>query len=202
MSKKSKAFGRLVELAQSETFSQQFNLIGEGASPTSCAQNAMVIAQYLTNQPVGGLMNGVRSLVPGGMTSVLTGLVRKRLRESILFYFELRFTGAQTQGGGDHHFCAFGLDDNRVAVAMGWQDLYTFEDWFNENDGGIYKADVFLEHLKGIETGSTKSVIDLCAFLGVAQHGKNKGRSVIQSLTGELAGFKPRIHSSCYLELP
>ena len=202
MSKQSQAFGKLAQLAQSQTFNQQFVLIGEDASPTSCAQNAMVIAKYLTNQPMAGMMSGLQPLVRGGMSGVLKNTVAKRLGDPILIYFMLKFSGAESKGGGDHHFCAFGLDGGNVVVAMGWQNLFTFEDWFNENSRGVYKTAVFLEHLAGIESGNTKSVIDLCAYLGVVSQGPHKGRGVISALTSDLAGFKPRIESCYYLDLP
>lgn len=202
MSKQSQAFEKLAQLAQPQTFRRQFTLIGEDASPTSCAQNAMVIAKYLTNQPMAGMMGGLKQLLRGGMTGVLHTTVGKKLGEPILIYFMLKFSGAEGKGGGDHHFCAFGLDKNNVVVAMGWQNLYTFEDWFSENGHGLYKTAVFLEHLAGIESGSTKSVIDLCAYLGVVQQGRYKGRGVISALTGDLVGYKPRIEHCHYLELP
>lgn len=202
MSKKSNAFAKLTQLAQPQEFAQQFVLIGEDASPTSCAQNAMVIAKYLTNQPMPGGMTGVKAFGRGGMTSALTKTVKKNLSQPILIYFKLKFAAADTSGGGDHHFCAFGLDDGRVAVAMGWQDIFTFEDWFRENDQGIYTADNFLTHLEGIEGGSTKSVIDLCAYLGVVTQEKFRGRGVISVLTDDLTGFKPRIELCQYLDLP
>lgn len=201
MSKQSQAFTKLSQLAQSQTFDQQFLLIGEDASPTSCAQNAMVIAKYLTNQPMPGMMSGLQPLVRGGMSGVLQKTVDKRLSDAILIYFMLKFSGAESKGGGDHHFCAFGLDGN-VVVAMGWQNLYTFEDWFAGNNQGIFKKSVFIEHLAGIESGNVRSVIDLCAYLGVVAQGPHQGQGVISALTSDLAGFKPRIESCFYLDLP
>lgn len=202
MSKSQRAFEKLADLAQPDTFRKQFLLIGEGASPTSCAQNAMVIVKYLTNQPMGGFMTGIKQWAPGGMSSVLSKTVASRMNEAILMYFELKFVGAEGKGGGDHHFCAFSLNSSEVVVAMGWQDLFTFEDWFAENNRGIYKSAVFLEHLRGIEAGQIKSVIDLCAYLGVVASGKFKGQSIIPALTSNIAGFKPQIRSSFYLDLP
>ena len=202
MSKKSNAFTKLTQLAQPQEFAQQFTLIGEGASPTSCAQNAMVIAKYLTNQPMKGFMTGMKGFGRGGMTGALTSTIKNSLSQPILIYFMLKFTGADTAGAGDHHFCAFGRDDGSVAVAMGWQDIFTFEDWFRENDKGVFSADNFLTHLAGIESGSTKSVIDLCAYMGVVTQGKHRRRGVISVLTDDLTGFKPKIEVCQYLDLP
>ncbi len=202
MSKQSNAFQKLTQLAQPQEFRQQFTLIGEGASPTSCAQNAMVIAKYLTNQPMAGFMTGLQPLVQGGMTKVMTGTVEKKLREPALIYFMLKFSGAESAGAGDHHFCAFSLDAENVVVAMGWQDIFTFEDWFRDNGQGLYKTENFLTHLAGIESGSTKSVIDLCAYLDVVKQGTYAGRSVISVLTEDLSGFKPKVEVCQYLDLP
>ena len=162
----------------------------------------MVIAKYVTNQPMAGTITGMKNLAPGGMSGVLTATVAENLSSPRLIYFELRFFGAEGKGGGDHHFCAFGLDDSNVVAAMGWQDLYTFADWFRENEGGVYKTEIFLEHLKGIEAGSTKSVIDLCAYLGEVQHGPSRGRGVISALTDDLAAYKPTIKQCLYFDLP
>lgn len=202
MSKQSQAIGKLAQLAQPQTFLRQFTLIGEDASPTSCAQNAMVIAKYLTNQPMPGMMTGLKPMGRGGMTGTLKKTVAKKLSEPILIYFMLKFSGAEGKGGGDHHFCAFGLDKSNVVVAMGWQDIFTFEDWFSENSQGIYSTANFLDHLWGIESGRIESVIDLCAYLGVVKQGRHKGRGVISVLSNDLVGFKPRIEVCQYLDLP
>ena len=202
MSKQSQALQRLGQLAVLQEFNRQFILIGEGASPTSCAQNAMVIAKYLTNQPMPGMMSGLKSFGRGGMQGNLSDTLAKNLKQPILIYFMLKFSGAEGKGGGDHHFCAFGLDESRVVVAMGWQDIFTFQDWYSDNDRGIYTKKNFLDHMKGIEAGKTESVIDLCAYLGVIKTGNNKGQGVISALTASIAGFKPRIEVCQYLDLP
>ncbi len=202
MSKQTNAFQKLQQLAQPQEFLKQFAKIGEDASPTSCAQNAMVIAKYVTNQPMTGGMTGLQPLGRGGMTGVLKNTVAKSLDTPVLMYFMLKFSGAEGVGGGDHHFCAFGLDAENVVVAMGWQDIFTFEDWFRDNEQGVYKTANFLSHFEGIESGSTKSVIDLCAYLGVVKQEKYRGRGVISVLTDDLSGFKPRIEYGYYMELP
>ena len=202
MSKQSQALEKLGQLAVPQTFARQFTLIGEDASPTSCAQNAMVIAKYLTNQPMPGMMSGLKSFGRGGMKGALKDTVAKNLKQPILIYFMLKFSGPEGKGGGDHHFCAFGLDESSVVVAMGWQDIFTFQDWYSENERGIYKTANFLAHIEGIETGSTKSVIDLCAYLGVVKQGRNKERGVISVLTADLLAFKPRIEVCQYIDLP
>ena len=153
MSKQSQALEKLGQLAVPQTFARQFTLIGEDASPTSCAQNAMVIAKYLTNQPMPGMMSGLKSFGRGGMKGALKDTVAKNLKQPILIYFMLKFSGPEGKGGGDHHFCAFGLNESSVVVAMGWQDIFTFQDWYSENERGHLQDREFSGPYRGNRDG-------------------------------------------------
>lgn len=197
------AFRKLEQLSQPDNLRQMVAQQNRGetvhvADITSCSQTADMVVRTVTNQVPGVPLKGLRPLVNGGQTGVLTEEIRRKLKEPVVLYFQLNFTASDGSGDGDHHFCAFSLDENTVIVAMAWQGMYDFSDWFSENEQGRYTTENFLTHMRGIEDGSSTAVVDLCAYLGKSR----SGMSVPAALLAEVQGARPTFAGAYFLDLP
>lgn len=153
---------------------------------TSCAQTNVVVVKTLAGQRIPS--NSESAAQMAGLTSVVSWTpadINAALDSDKIVVFELKFTkttGGVAAGSGDHYFSAFKLDAARVVVSMGWQGLYDFSQWFEENDGGRFKRVVFDGLAEKIHRKDIKGVGDLCAFLGLTK----QGRSILQGLDQEI----------------
>lgn len=205
------AFQRLQTLAQTDNiFKQVMTGVSMGMTDyddRSCAMNAVAITRYLLRLPTGGntggsLPNGQVVPVKGGFWSTLTKTLMKELKNGNLLVIDLLFNKAMGgKGGGDHHYVVFQLDENTIVAAMGWQGLYSFPEWFSQNDGGRFKKAVFEELTQKIENGDTEGVVGLCSFLGT-KRGETGGMGIIHHLHQEINGFRVHFESIQKWPLP
>jgi hypothetical protein len=155
----------------------------------------VVVAKTLTNQPISkgsdaGMLRFGTVLVRQGQTNVQSSEIMKYLDEGFLVAIGLTFrkiTDGGT-GGDDHWFAAFALDKETVVAAMAWEKHYDLTQWFLGRKQGMFSRDRFQELMQQIENGSSKAVVELCAFLGISQ---GNGQSIPLVLRKEVEGWRP-----------
>jgi hypothetical protein len=187
--KSAMAMQRLTQLADPGYFNNIFQKLNFGTKPgempskTSCYINMVAVVKQLTNQQIpssffASALTGARTMaVPNGQTGAYTREVMRTLEAPTLIQFGLKFT-KEVGGAGDHFFTAFPLDDGSIIASMGWQSLYTFPDWFRENDKGRFRRDNFADIMGRIEGNNSDAVVDLCAYVGQAESGP-QGQGII-----------------------
>jgi hypothetical protein len=177
----------------------------------SCYMNNIAVIKTVTNQPImkstkASELTGIKMLTPPqGMNGQHTEAVMKAMAASAIVAFSLQFktTGGGGGGAGDHYFSSFQLDGSTIVASMGWQKLYTFADWFRENNGGRFSSANFKALMLKIENGDIDGVGGLCGFLGETRDSTMKDKKLIPTLlSNDIAGCKPKFVNTCYFDLP
>ncbi len=177
----------------------------------SCYMNNIAVIKTVTNQPImkstkASELTGIKMLSPPqGMNGQHTEAVMKAMAASAIVAFSLQFktTGGGGGGAGDHYFSSFQLDGSTIVASMGWQKLYTFADWFRENNGGRFSSANFKALMLKIENGDIDGVGGLCGFLGETRDSTVKDKKLIPTLlSNDIAGCKPKFVNTCYFDLP
>jgi hypothetical protein len=177
----------------------------------SCYMNNIAVIKTVTNQPImksskASELTGIKMLTPPqGMNGQHTEAVMKAMAASAIVAFSLQFktTGGGGGGAGDHHFSSFQLDGSTIVASMGWQKLYTFADWFRENNGGRFSSANFKALMLKIENGDIDGVGGLCGFLGETRDSTVKDKKLIPTLlSNDIAGCRPKFVNTCYFDLP
>jgi hypothetical protein len=177
----------------------------------SCYMNNIAVIKTVTNQPImkstkASELTGIKMLTPPqGMNGQHTEAVMKAMAASAIVAFSLQFktTGGGGGGAGDHYFSSFQLDGSTIVASMGWQKLYTFADWFRENNGGRFSSANFKALMLKIENGDIDGVGGLCGFLGETRDSTVKDKKLIPTLlSNDIAGCKPKFVNTCYFDLP
>ncbi|MDG6095405.1 hypothetical protein LOC54_09870 [Acetobacter sp. AN02] len=195
------AFAKLRSLASGNELAGDIRQANGGLSPAegryddrSCAMNATVITARLMNKAPCDLLPPETVINP---TGGITARIMKELDAGKLLTFQLAFASPQGHGAGDHFFCAFRLDANTIIVAMGWQGIYDFKQYFNENEGGRFARNIFKKAMSDIADGEIRGVLSLSAFLGTSREDEEVSPGigiparVYREISGTICSFKP-----------